>query len=56
MKIKFFFARGICPSVRPSVPTFHNIAKQNKFIEKIVITTDGAVGLALRIIDGKHVF
>ena len=39
------------PFVRPSVPTFQNIAKQSR----IVIATGGTVGLAEWIIDGTHV-
>ena len=41
-------------SVRPSVSTFHNIAKQNNFQVKIVIATGGTVGMAEWIIDGTH--
>ena len=38
-------------SVRPSVPTFQNFAKQNKVSAGIVIATGGTVGLAEWIID-----
>ena len=38
------------PSVRPYVPTFQNIAKQNKRRVKIMINTGGTVGLAEGII------
>ena len=40
-----------CPSVRPSVPTFQNLAKQNKFQAKTMFTTCETVGLAEWIID-----
>ena len=39
---------------RPSIPTFKNVLKQNKFQVRIVIATGGSVGLAERIIDGTH--
>ena len=42
-------------SVRPSVPTFQNLAKQNNLQAIIVIATGGNVGLAEWIIDGTHV-
>ena len=38
-------------SVRPSVLTFQNIAKQNKCRVKIMIATSGTLGLAEGIID-----
>ena len=41
--------------VRPSVPTFKNLAKQNKFQVRILIAIGGTVGLADWIIDGTHV-
>ena len=37
--------------IRASVPTFQNIAKQNKRRVQIMITTGGTVGLAEWIID-----
>ena len=39
------FARVFCLSVRTSVPTFQNLAKQNNFQGKIVIATGGTVRL-----------
>ena len=45
------FARVVCPSV----PTFKNLAKQNKFQVRIVIATGETVGLASWIINGTHV-
>ena len=39
-----------CLSVRPSVPTFQNLAKQNNFQLRIMIASDGAVGAAEWII------
>ena len=45
-----------CPTSSPSVPTFQNLAKQNKFQVKIlVIVTGGTVDLAEGIIDDTHV-
>ena len=43
-----------CRQVRTSVPTFQNIAKQNKIQAKIVIATGGNDGLAEWIIDDLH--
>ena len=43
-------------SVRPYVPTFQNLAKQNDFQVKIVIATGGAVDLAEWIIDDPVLF
>ena len=40
-----------CPSVRPSVSTFQNLAKQNKLQAKTMFTTGEIVGLAEWIID-----
>ena len=37
--------------VRPSVPTFQNLAKQNKFQAKTMFTTGKTVGLAEWIIN-----
>ena len=37
--------------VRPSVPNFQNLVKQNKFQVKTLFTTGKPVGLAGRIID-----
>ena len=42
-------------SVRPSVPIFQNLTKQNNFQVRIVIATGWTVGLAEWIIDGTHV-
>ena len=39
-------------SVRPSIPTFQNLAKQNKVQ---AIATGGTVGLAEWIIDDSHI-
>ena len=50
------FAGVVFPSVRPSVPTFQNLAKQNNFQVRIVIATGRTVGLAEWIIYGIHVF
>ena len=46
---------SVRPSFRPSVPTFQNLAKQNKVQARIVIATGGTVGLAEWIIDDTHV-
>ena len=40
--------------VRPSVPTFPNLAKQNKFLAKTMFTTGETVGLAEWIIDDSY--
>ena len=48
------YFRTCCLYVRPSVPTFQNLAKQNKVQAKIVISTGGTVGLAEWIISRKH--
>ena len=45
------FTRVVCTSV----PTFQNLAKQNKVQARIVIATGGTVGLAEWIIDDTHV-
>ena len=45
------YFRTCCPSVRPSVPTFQNLTKQNNFQARIVIAAGGTVGLAEWIID-----
>ena len=37
--------------VRPPVPTFQNLAKQNNFQAKTMFTTDETLGLAEWIID-----
>ena len=37
--------------VRTSIPTFQNLAKQDKFQEKTIFTTDETVGLVEWIID-----
>ena len=40
--------------VRPYVPTFQNLTKQNNFQVRIVIATGWTVGLAEWIIDDTH--
>ena len=45
----------VCTSVLPSVPTFQNLAKQNKVQARIVIATGVNVGLAEWIIAGTRV-
>ena len=42
-------------NICPSVPTFQNLAKQNHFQMKVMITTGINVGLAEGIIDDTHV-
>ena len=52
------YFRTCCPYIRhyvAYVPTFQNLAKQNKVQTKIVIATGGTVGLAEWIIDDTHV-
>ena len=48
------YFRTCCLYIRPSVPTFQNLAKQN-VQARIVIATGGTVDLAGWIIDDKHV-
>ena len=48
------YFRTCCLYVRPSVRTFQNLAKQNKFQARTVIATGGTVGLAEWIIDDTH--
>ena len=42
---------SVCPSVRPSVPTFQNVEKLNKFQVKTMFTTGEIVGMVEWIID-----
>ena len=49
------YFRTCCLSVDPSVPTFQNLAKQNKVQSRIVIAIGGTEGLAEWIIDDRHV-
>ena len=42
-------------SAPPSIPTFENLTKENKFQVRIVITTSRTMGLAEWTIDGTHV-
>ena len=50
--VVIIFARVVCTSV----PTFHNLSKQNKFQARVVIAPGGTVGLAEWIIGDKRVF
>ena len=49
------YFRTCCPSVRPSVPTCENLAKQYNFQARIVVATGETTGLAEWIIDGTQI-